>query len=167
VRAETKKQVRAFLGMAGYYSRFMTSPLTDLDQKGTSDLVQWTEQCQKAFERVKKSLCGEPLLFTPNFELPFVLQTDVSNRGLGAVFSQEVEGVDSPVLSLSRKLEEREERYSMVEYDRCPPLRPPGTCLHPLLGPRSSPLAPPHEGHQLADHAVVFGATAVQLQGGS
>lgn len=67
------------MGLASYYRRFipafedLTSSLTDLTQKGASDPVQWLEQCQLVFERVKKALCGEPLLFTPNFSLPFVL----------------------------------------------------------------------------------------------
>ena len=89
--------------------------MTDLTRKGASDLVQWTEQCQESLERVKQALCGEPLLHTPNFSLPFVLQTDVSGRGLGAVLSQQVRGVDRPVLYISRKLSEREARYSTVE----------------------------------------------------
>ena len=87
----------------------------NLTRKGASDPVQWTEQCQVAFKKVKKALCGKPLLFTSDFNLPFVLQTDASNRGLGAVLAQEVEGLDRPVLYLSRKLSDREERYSTVE----------------------------------------------------
>ena len=120
-RPKTKKEVRQFLGLAGYYRRFipdfagLTSPLTDLTRKGASDPVQWTEQCQQVFERVKQALCGEPLLYTPDFSLPFILQTDASNRGLGAVLSQQVGGTDRPVLYISRKLSEREGRYSTVE----------------------------------------------------
>ena len=121
LRPKTKKEVRRFLGLAGYYRRFipafaeLTSPLTDLTRKGASDPVQWTEPCQRAFERVKEALCGEPLLFTPNFSLPFILQTDASDRGLGAVLTQQVEGVDRPVLYISRKLSQRETKYSTVE----------------------------------------------------
>ena len=44
--------------------------------------IHTSEQCQAAFERVKKDLCGRQLLYTPNFKLPFVLQTDTSNMGL-------------------------------------------------------------------------------------
>ena len=112
---------RPFLGLAGYYRRFipnfaeLTSPLTDLTRKGASDPVQWTEQCQESLERVKQALCGEPLLHTPNFSLPFVVQADASGRGLGAVLSQRVRGVDRPVVYISRKLSEREARYSTVE----------------------------------------------------
>jgi len=80
-----------------------------------SDPVQWTDQCQLAFEKVKQALYGKPRLHTPNFSLPVTLQTDASNRGLGAVLPQQVEGVDRPVLYISRKLSEREGRYSTVE----------------------------------------------------
>ena len=86
-RPKTKKEVRRFLGLAGYYRRFiqnfagLTSPLTDLTQKGASDPVRWTEQCQGSLERVKQALCGEPPLHTPNSSLPFVLQTDAEGWG--------------------------------------------------------------------------------------
>ncbi|XP_067305995.1 uncharacterized protein [Pseudorasbora parva] len=61
---KTKKEVRQFLGLAGYYRRFvpkyldLTSPLTDLTKKEAPDTVQWTESCQQAFTRVKAALCG-------------------------------------------------------------------------------------------------------------
>ncbi|XP_026003826.1 uncharacterized protein LOC113009615 [Astatotilapia calliptera] len=148
-RPRTKKEVRRFLGLAGYYRRFvpgfaqLTSPLTDLTQKGAPDLVQWTGPCQAAFVQVKKALCGEPLLHTPNFSLPFVLQTDASDRGLGAVLSQQVRGADRPVLYISRKLAERERRYSTVEKE-CLAIRwAVGSLRYYLLG-RSFTLCSDH-----------------------
>ncbi len=118
---KTKKEVRQFLGLAGYYRRFipnfsdLTSPLTDLTKKEAPDPVQWTEPCQQALTKVKAALCGGPLLHSPNFDLPFLLQTDASDRGLGAVLAQVVGGEERPVLYLSRKLSKRETRYSTVE----------------------------------------------------
>ncbi len=118
---KTKKEVRQFLGLAGYYRRFvpnfsdLTSPLTDLTEKEAPDPVQWTELCQQALTKVKAALCGGPLLHSPNFDLPFLLQTDASDRGLGAVLAQVVGGEERPVLYLSRKLSKRETRYSTVE----------------------------------------------------
>ena len=120
-RPKTKKEVRRFLGLAGSYRRFipafseLTSPLTDLTRKGASDPVQWTESCQLAFERVRQALSGEPLLYTPNFSLLFILQTDALNSRLGAILSQEVEGVDCPILYIGQKLAQREMNYSTVE----------------------------------------------------
>uniref|UniRef100_A0A8C1LM62 Gypsy retrotransposon integrase-like protein 1 n=1 Tax=Cyprinus carpio TaxID=7962 RepID=A0A8C1LM62_CYPCA len=120
-RPKTKKEVRQFLGLAGYYRRFVpnfsdtASSLTDLTKKEAPDRVQWTEQCQQAFTQIKAALCGGPLLNAPNFSLPFILQTDASDRGLGAVLSQEVEGEERPVLYISRKLSKRETMYSTIE----------------------------------------------------
>ncbi len=71
--------------------------------------------CQQALTKVKAALCGGPLLHSPNFDLPFLLQTDASDRGLGAVLAQVVGGEERPVLYLSRKLSKRETRYSTVE----------------------------------------------------
>lgn len=85
---KTKKEVILLLGLAGYYRHFVpnysdvTSPLTDLTKKGAPDPVQWTEQCQQAFTQIKAELCGGPLLHSPDFSLPFVLQTDASDQCL-------------------------------------------------------------------------------------
>ncbi len=60
-------------------------------------------------------MCGGPLLHSPDFSLPFLLQTDASDRGLGAVLSQEIEGEERPVLYISRKLSKRETKYITIE----------------------------------------------------
>ncbi len=120
-RPKTKKEVRQFLGLVGYYRRFIpnysdfTSPLTNLTKKEVPDPVQWTERCQQAFFQVKAALCGGPLLHSPDFSLPFLLHTDASDRGLGAVLTQEIGGEEHPVLYISRKLSKRETMYSTFE----------------------------------------------------
>ncbi len=120
-RPKTKKEVRQFLGLAGYYRRFipdyseLTSPLTDLTKKEVPDTVQWTERCQQVFTQVKAALCGGPLLHSPDFSLPFLLQMDASDRGLGAVLTQEIGGEERPVLYISRKLSKRETMYCTIE----------------------------------------------------
>ncbi len=120
-RPKTKKEVRQFLGLAGYYRRFipdyseLTNPLTDLTKKEVPDTVPWTERCQQVFTQVKAALCDGPLLHSPDFSLPFLLQTDASDRGLGAVLTQEIGGEESPVLYISRKLSKRETMYSTIE----------------------------------------------------
>ena len=68
-----------------------------------------------SFDAIKTALCGEAVLCAPNFALPFSVQADASDRGLGAVLTQQVGGTDRPVLYLSRKLSDREGRYSTVE----------------------------------------------------
>ncbi len=146
---KTKKEVRQFLGLAGYYRRFvpnfsdLTSPLTDLTKKEAPDPVQWTELCKQALTKVKAALCGGPLLHSPNFDLPFLLQTDTSDRGLGAVLAQVVGGEERPVLYLSRKLSKRETRYSTVEKE-CLAIRWAVLTLHYYLLGREFTLCSDH-----------------------
>ena len=72
--------------------------------------------CDQAFLKLKSLLCSSPILASPNFQRPFVLQTDASDRGIGAVLSQEDEdSVERPIAYYSRKLAPREERYSVIE----------------------------------------------------
>ena len=119
---ETKKQVRAFLGLTGYYRRFIpqyasiAAPLTDLTKKFAPVNVHWTEECNRAFEELKSLLCSSPILYSPDLGREFVLQTDASDRGVGAVLSQKMsDGEEHPIAYYSRKLLPREERYSTVE----------------------------------------------------
>ena len=132
--------MRRFLGLAGYYRQFvpnfadLASPLTDLTRKRAPDTVQWSEPCQVSFDAIKTALCGEAVLCAPNFALPFSVQADASDRGLGAVLTQQVGGTDRPVLYLSRKLSDREGRYSTVEKE-CLAIRwAVGTLRYYLLG---------------------------------
>ena len=82
-------------------------------------MVQWNEECTKAFENLKQCLCYGPVLKSPDFTQPFVLQIDASDTGAGAVLSQcGSDGEEHPVAYYSRKFLPREERYSMVERER-------------------------------------------------
>ena len=78
-------------------------------------MVKWHERATKAFWTLQEALCCNPVLVVPDFEREFVVQTDASEVGLGAVLSQEVEGVEHPILFLCRKLEPRETNYSVIE----------------------------------------------------
>ncbi|CAJ0924600.1 unnamed protein product [Ranitomeya imitator] len=110
-----KKQVQAFLGIAGYYRRFipnfaaMATPLTDLTKGKGSVMVKWTSAAEEAFHSLKRALCSQPVLVTPDFSSEFVVQTDASDTGVGAVLSQVRDGVEHPVLYLSRKLNVHEQ----------------------------------------------------------
>ena len=119
---ETKKDVRTFLGLSGYYRRFIpnyasiAAPLTDLTRKSQPNRVSWTPDAYAAFRQLKSSLCAAPVLLTPDFSKRFIVQTDASDRGVGAVLSQQSEeGGDKPVAYFSRKLLPREEKYSTIE----------------------------------------------------
>ena len=117
----TKKSVRAFLGLAGYYRRFISNfadiaaPLSDLTKASLPNKVRWTPDCEQAFTTLKKALMNKPVLRNPDFQKPFMLQTDASDVGLGAVLSQSDDGEEHPVAYYSRKLLPRETRYAAVE----------------------------------------------------
>ena len=119
---QTKKQVRTFLGLTGYYRRFIpdfsavAAPLTDLTKKASPNAVVWTDSCKVAFLTLKEKMCEYPILRNPDFGKPFILQTDASDRGVGAVLSQANEiGEEHPIAYFSKKLLPREQKYSTVE----------------------------------------------------
>nr|XP_042705994.1 uncharacterized protein LOC122173677 [Chrysemys picta bellii] len=118
---KTKKQVRRFLGLAGYYRCFVpdfasiAAPLSDLTKNSQPRQVQWSKQCERAFATLKEQLTREPVLRHPNFMKEFILQMDASEVGLGAVLSQEIDGEEHPVLYLSSKLIPWEKHFSTIE----------------------------------------------------
>ena len=122
-RPSTKKEVRSFLGLVGYYRRFipqfseLASPLTDMLKKNRpAKITQWFPEQERSFRTLKEVLCCSPLLICPNFQKTFTLQTDASGHGLGAVLSQEgLDGELHPVVFVSRKLLERETHYATIE----------------------------------------------------
>jgi hypothetical protein len=87
------KELRSFLGMTGYYRRFVSQfgliakPLTNLLKKG--NLFVWTSETTKAFQTLKKALISAPVLALPNFVIPFVVEIDASAKGIGAVLQQQ------------------------------------------------------------------------------
>jgi hypothetical protein len=117
----TKKQVRSFLGLIGYFRQYMPNfaaiavPLTDLTKKGQSNIVQWEDIHEKAFQSLKGLLVKEPVLRLADFSQPFWLQTDASDAGIGAVLLQDYNGDKYPVAYASKKLLPRERAYSVIE----------------------------------------------------
>ncbi|KAL1250687.1 hypothetical protein QQF64_018483 [Cirrhinus molitorella] len=98
----TRRELRRFLGMAGYYRSFcrnfssVVSPLTSLLSPSTAFV--WNAECQYAFESVKTLLSSSPVLAAPDLERPFKLEVDASNVGAGAVLLQDDEqGIAHPV----------------------------------------------------------------------
>lgn len=110
----TKRQVKAFLGLAGYYRRFvpnfgaLAKLLSSLTKKQLLDKVEWTPACQDAFERLKQALMSMPVLRDPDFSKRFFVATDAFDLRIGAVLLQDWAGTKHPVAYLSRKLISRE-----------------------------------------------------------
>ena len=128
-RPKTKTHVQAFLGLTGYYRKFihqcamLAAPLTDLIRKMAPVGVVWTPECEDSFGKLKEALCSSPVLASPQLDQEFMLQTDASERGVGAVLSQiGNDGLDHPLAYFSRKLLPREERYYTIEKE-CLPIK--------------------------------------------
>ena len=116
------KQLRGFLSLTGYYRRFVkhysiiAAPLTELLKK---DAFLWTDIVEDSFTALKEAMCAAPLLRLPDFELPFVVETEASDLGIGVVLLQE----GHPLAYFSKKLGPRrrlastyhKELYAIVE----------------------------------------------------
>ena len=121
-RPETKKQVRSFLGLTGYYRRFIKNyadiaiPLTNLTKRTEPTRVRWTDVCERAFNELKSLLKSPPILRPPHWDELFILQVDASDFGVGAILCQvDNEGQEHPVVFASRKLQPREIKLSTTE----------------------------------------------------
>ena len=133
-KPETKKELRSFLGTVGFHQKYIDKyaekgkALTDLLKKGEPNQIKWDAESNESFQTLKTALTQKPILRLPDFEKQFVLQTDVSDSGLGAVLLQEHDGVNMPVMYISRKLNAAETRYSTIERE-CPLVSLMAICL--------------------------------------
>ena len=116
------KALRSLLGLASYYRRFIpkfssvAAPLHALTRKNTQFV--WTPTCQQAFDHLKQLMTDAPVLAYPDFEQPFLLETDASGTGLGAVLAQrQEEGSVRPVAYASRTLQNHEKNYGVTELE--------------------------------------------------
>ena len=116
------QEVRRFLGMTSYYRRFI--PLFSKVAQALHVLTRqnvkfhWDEECQRAFEALKRKLVEAPVLAYPSFTKDFMLETDASIEGLGAVLSQmQQDGYQHPIAFASRALSPSERNYSITELE--------------------------------------------------
>ncbi|KAK7887202.1 hypothetical protein WMY93_026823 [Mugilogobius chulae] len=131
---QTVKQLQSFLGLAGYYRRFVrdfakiANPLnrllTGISPKNSKcsgrQLLTWDETCTSAFETLKNALTSAPILAYADFNMPFVLYTDASSRGLGAVLCQVQDGKERVIAFASRTLspsERNDQNYSSFKLE--------------------------------------------------
>lgn len=117
---KTTKQIKSFLGLLGYYRKFirdfarLTKPLTKRLKKDTKININDPDY-RECFELCKKLLTNDPILQYPDFKKSFILTTDASNYAIGAVLSQGKIGSDLPVAYASRTLSDAEQNYSTIE----------------------------------------------------
>lgn len=109
------KKLRGFLGLAGYYRKFVknfgiiSKPLTQLLRKGVS--FRWGSEAEAAFQQLKQALTSAPVLGLPDFSKQFTVETNASDAGIGAVLSQE----GHPIAYLSKALGPRSKGLSTYE----------------------------------------------------
>ncbi|GAU27517.1 hypothetical protein TSUD_147110 [Trifolium subterraneum] len=108
------KQLRGFLGLAGYYRRFVkdfgkiAKPLNDMLKKYA---FHWSIEATQAFTELKHALTSTPVLALPNFNQPFILETNASGKGIGAVLMQN----KHPIAYISKALGPKQQAMSVYE----------------------------------------------------
>ena len=123
IQPTTKKQLRSFLGAAGYYRQFvegyakMSAVLTPLTAKHAPSVVCWTSEGLEAFTRIKVSLVDVAKLTVPTQQDNFVLHTDASGLGIGATLNVVRDGRKMPVAYFSKQLQGAQHRYSATELE--------------------------------------------------
>lgn len=111
---KTVKAVRGFLGLIGYYRKFIDGygkiahPLTDLTKK---DNFTWGQPAQEAFDSLKRAMIIAPVLALPDFSRPFEIECDASGRGLGVVLMQSRQ----PIAYFSKALSDNNIRKSAYD----------------------------------------------------
>jgi len=112
---KTVRDVRSFLGLASYYRKFIPNfssiahPLTRLTEKNTK--FSWSEHCQVAFDRLKLLLTSSPVLSYPKDSGTYIVDTDASLHGIGAVLSQIQDGDERVIAYASKSLSRTQRRY--------------------------------------------------------
>ena len=118
---KTVCDVRSFLGFVGYYRRFIkdfskiSKPIgeviTGLENQSKKTLLEWTEAADSAFETLKELCTSTPILAYLDYQLPFILHTDSSSEGVGAVLYQKQEGKLRMISYASRSVSKTESNY--------------------------------------------------------
>ena len=112
---KTRKQLRSFIGMVNFYRDIwkqrshLLAPMTKLMSPKLP--FKWTDVEQKAFEEIKEHISSESLLTYPNFDIPFDVYTDASDRQLGAVILQK----GKPIAHFSRTLNAAQRNYTVTD----------------------------------------------------
>lgn len=118
-RPKNQKGIRQFVGLAGYYRRFInnfaakTRPLTELLKDETP--FNWRNEQENAFTSITKEITSYPILRHPDFEREFLVTTDASDYAVGAILSQGEIGRDLPISYASRIMMKAEKNYTTTK----------------------------------------------------
>lgn len=145
------KQVRRFIGMCGYYSKFvkgyssLSAPITDTIKKHGK--FNFPENALLSFHKLKNALVQEPILVHPDFEQPFFVHCDASSYGVGACLMQkDSNGQDRAICFFSKKLTGSQKNYSITELE----------CLAVVLAvEKFRPYIELHEFTVITDHSAL------------
>ena len=119
-RPKTVSQLRSFIGLAQYYRRFVkdfsliASPLHDQVKKDRTT-ISWGPEQEDAFLEIKKRLSSTPIIKHPDFQKPFIVDTDASLVGIGCVLSQVIDGREHVIAYNSRKFSKQERKWSATD----------------------------------------------------
>ena len=117
-RPSCVKDVKGFLGLASYYQHFIAgfadiaAPLHQYTQKEAPFV--WPKEAEDAFDKLKAILTKTSVLVYPDMHLPFILDTDARNTGIGAVLSQSMDGRERPVAFFSQTLRQAQKNYCVT-----------------------------------------------------
>ena len=116
---KTVKKVRGFLGLVGYYRKFIkdfaktAGPLFDLTKKDAPFL--WSTECNDAFEKLKTALLKPPILAYPNYDEPYILETDCSDNAAGFILSQVQDGYQRVIAYAGKRLNNAQKNFTTTE----------------------------------------------------
>lgn len=114
------KQLQSFLGMTGFFRRFidgysqLAAPLSEMT-KGQNKMLSWNDDANKAFEMLKSAMKSAPILATPQYDQPFVIECDSSDWCAGSVLMQYVDGQPKVISYFSMKYTPAQRKYSTTE----------------------------------------------------
>ena len=119
------QELRSFLGLTGYYRKFVAKyaeiavPLFELlKKKSRKKQFPWDDKCEQAFQMLKDSLAAFTTLSYPDWDIPFILDSDCSGEAMGAVLAQhDSDGDEKPIAFFSKKLSDSQKKYPVTKQE--------------------------------------------------